>query len=116
MQARTAALFGVAVGGISIVFSLLCLGVAAVFTPAVILAVVFGLMSGGIAWGLGARRTARVAMVMSVLPVVEWLLMDNVAESAGTALLALLPLLAALGFAVWMLVDYLRQRAARPQR
>jgi hypothetical protein len=95
-------------------FSLLCLVVAAVFTAAVILAVLFGAISSGIAWALGARRSARVALVLSFLPACEWLLLDQLTDSVVTLLLALVPLLLATGFAVWMLVDYFRRRSPQP--
>jgi hypothetical protein len=114
MNVRTLARIGSAVGGISMVFSLLCLVVVAAFTAAAILAVLFGTISSGIAWAMGARRTARVALVLSFVPACEWLLLDQMTESVGTLLLALVPLVLALGFAVWMLVDYFRRRSPLP--
>lgn len=99
---------GAAVGGISIAFSMLCCLIVPVFTGAMVLAALFGLISGGLAMALQARRTAIVAFVFALVPLCEFLLLQYVAEPAGTALIAFIPLVAALAVAVWFLLTYMR--------
>lgn len=65
---------GVAIGVLSIVFSLLCLAITPVFTAAIVLAAFFGLVSGAIAIALQARRTAYAAFAFAMAPLVEFLI------------------------------------------
>jgi hypothetical protein len=108
----TRARMGTWLGGINIAFSLLCFFITPVFTPAFILAVLFGALSGAIALALQARRTAFVALAFALVPPIEFLLIQKVVERAGTGAVVYIPLVAALAFAVWALIDYSRARRA----
>jgi len=66
---------GVAIGVLSIVFSLLCLAITPVFTPAIVVAAFFGVVSGAIAMALQARRTAYAAFLFAAAPLAEFLIL-----------------------------------------
>ncbi len=101
---------GAVVGGISIAFSTLCYAIVAVFTPAFVLAALFGATSGGLALALKARRTAIVAFVFALAPLCEFLLVQYVVERVGSGYIAFIPLGLAVAVAVWALIDYQRAR------
>jgi hypothetical protein len=107
--------FGVAVGVISVAFSTLCFVIVPVFTPAFLLAALFGLISGGLCLALKARRSAWVAFVFALVPLCGFLVLEYVVEYVGNGHVFFVPLAAAMAFAAWALIDYSRAtRAARP--
>ena len=101
---------GAFVGGTSIAFSLLCFAIVPAFTPAFVLALLFGATSAGLAFALQARRSALVALVFGLAPLCELLLIQYVVERVGSSYVALAPLALALIVAVWALTNYLRAR------
>lgn len=103
-----AARVGAGLGGISIAFSTLCFLVMPAFTPAFILAALFGSLSGAIALALRARRTALVAFAFALAPFPGFLLMQYAAEPLRNGYVVLLPLALATASAIWSLLDYSR--------
>lgn len=107
--------FGVAVGVISVAFSTLCFVIVPVFTPAFLLAALFGLISAGLCIALKARRSAWVAFVFAFVPLCGFLVLEYVVEHVGNGHVFFVPLAAATAFAAWSLIDHSRAtRAARP--
>lgn len=104
---------GVAVGCISIAFSTMCFLVTPAFTPAFVLALLFGSTSGAIALVLKARRTAVVAFVFALTPLLGFLLLENVAERVGSGYVAFLALGAAALVAALALVSYAKAQRAK---
>jgi hypothetical protein len=111
---KTHSRISVAVGGLSIGFSTLCFIVTPVFTGALILAALFGAISGAIAIAFKARRTALVAFIFALTPLCGFLVMEYVAERAGTGYVTFIPLVLAIAVAAWALVDYSRRKDALP--
>jgi hypothetical protein len=111
---KTHSRIGVVVAGLSIVYSTLCFLVTPVFTGAIILAALFGTISGAIAIALKARRTAIVAFIFALTPLFGFLVMEYVAERVGTGYVTFIPLVLAIVVAAWALVDYSRGKDASP--
>ncbi len=109
---KTESRIGAALGGISIVFSILCFAVTPVFTAAFILAALFGAVSGAVVLALKARRTAIVSFVFALAPFCGFLLMQYVVERVGSSLVVFIPLGLAIASAAWALVDYSKARRA----
>jgi hypothetical protein len=101
---------GVGLGGISIAFSTLCFLVMPAFTAALILAMLFGVPSSAIAFGLKAKRTALVTLVFAPTPIFGFLLMENASHLVGSGYIAFLALGAAFLIAALALVDYSKAR------
>lgn len=101
---------GAVLGGISIGFSTLCFAITPVFTPAFLLAALFGLLSAALALALKARRTALVALVFAATPFCGLLLIDHVVERVRNGYVAFIPLAAAFVVASWALLDYSRRK------
>jgi hypothetical protein len=111
---KTHSRIGVVVGGLSIGFSTLCFLVTPVFTGALVLAALFGAISGAIAIALKARRTAMVAFIFALTPLFGFLTMEYVAERVGTGYVTFIPLVLAVVVAAWALVNYSRSKVASP--
>ena len=101
---------GAAVGGISIAFSTLCFAVIPAFTPALMLAALFGTISGAIALALKARRTAVVAFVFALTPFCGFVLIQYVAERVRSGYVSFVPLVVAFSIALWALINYSKAR------
>jgi hypothetical protein len=115
-EVETRSGIGVFVGVTSIAFSTLCFLIIPVFTLAIGLAVLFGAMSGGLAWGLKARRTAIVAFTFALTPLCGFLLMEHVAERVGNGYVVFLPLGAAVVVAALAWGGHRRQRVGHVLR
>jgi hypothetical protein len=99
---------GAGLGGISIAFSTLCFFVMPMFTPAFMLAALFGSLSGAIALTLKARRTAMVAFVFALVPLLGFLLMQYAAEPLRSIYVVFVPLGLAVALAAWSFRNYLK--------
>ena len=103
---------GAAVGGISIAFSTLCFVVMPAFTAALILAILCGAISGSIALGLKARRSAMVAFVFALTPLGGFLMLEHVVERVHNGYVMFVPLGLAFMIAVWVLRNYLKTKSS----
>lgn len=105
---------GVFAGLASILFSTLCLVVMPAFTAAIILAPLVGMILGGAAAALGARRTGIVTLVFAVVPACGFYVMENFAGYFGTGYVAFFPLVIAIAVAAWVLIRYLHMKPVTP--
>lgn len=105
---KTRPLIGIIAGGISIAFSSLCIVVTPVFGAAIVLAVIGGLIGGTIALVLKARRTALVAFIFALTPLLFFLALAY--DGNGDSYLVLLPVAVAIAAAVMVLFDFLGKR------
>jgi hypothetical protein len=99
---------GAAVGGVSIGLSTLCFLVMPAFTPAILIAVFIGFIFGIAAALLGARRTAGVAVIFALVPLLGFFVMEAFAEKVGTGFVAFVPLLLAGAIGGFAARNYLR--------
>jgi hypothetical protein len=106
---------GATVGGISIGFSTLCLLVMPVFTPSIILAPLAAIVLAPISLVLHARRTALVAAIFALVPLLGLMSAESFAEYFRTGYVAFAPLFLAVIIAALALANYKRsQRTAEP--
>ena len=102
------------VGLASILLSTACLIIMPAFTGAIILAPFAGVLLGGISAALGARRTAAVTLVFSLVPASGFYLMENFTDHFGTGYVAFFPLVVAIALATWVWASSLRRKPAGP--
>ena len=99
----TSSRVGAKIGKWSIAIAALCFVVTPIFTPAIVAAAFVGALGGVVAFALGARRIALVAIAVALIPLGGLLMLQFFDSSAMSSYLVLAPLVAVLAAVVVLL-------------